>query len=216
MDTADDRLRSAVLVGVTLAALAVGGWWWRAAAPAPMAGPADPSVGTPTAGPTVSTALERLLASAAPDTRVTLRMEGERIVGGGPTGVTIDPETGMVTEIDGAAAGTFYQPDPTGGLPRFGQTTWREQRELAPGEGLIRQSGDDGSRYLLQYRCTRPGTLAVTSTGAEIAGPPRIDCDGATASAEVRPGGGPFRVSLSAVGDQRIDVEAQLVALPPR
>ncbi|MFG3557899.1 hypothetical protein ACGGAQ_26320 [Micromonospora sp. NPDC047557] len=206
MDAAtDDRLRSAVLAGVTLAALAVGGWWWRAAAPAP--------VGVPSAEPSVSTELERFLANGVPEGRVTLQVNPEtgeavRVEGRPPL---VDPETGTVIDL-GDDQGVL---SPGSDLPSFRATIWREQRELTPGQGVTRQSSDDGSRFLLQYRCTRPGTMAVTSTGAEIVGPPRIDCDGTVASAEVLPGGGPFRVSLSAVGDKPIDVEAQLVALPP-
>ncbi|MET8085184.1 hypothetical protein [Micromonospora sp. NPDC005237] len=209
MDAADDRLRSAVLAGVTLAALAVGGWWWRAAAPTPAAGP----VGVPSAEPSVSTELERVLARGVPEGRVTLRVDPEtgeavRVEGRPPL---VDPETGTVVDL-GDDQGVL---SPGSDLPSFRATIWREQRELTPGQGLTRQSSGDGSRYLLQYRCTRPGTLAVTSTGAELAGPPRIDCDGTLASAEVVPTDGPFRVSLSAVGDKPIDVQAQLVALPP-
>ncbi|KAB1944595.1 hypothetical protein F8271_08885 [Micromonospora sp. ALFpr18c] len=210
MDTADDRLRSVVLVGVTLAVLAVGGWWWRAAAPAPTAG----SAGPPTAASSVSTDLDRVVASGALDERVTMRVDPQTgdIISFQRRPSLIDPTTGALTGIDSDEGVLSSGSD----LPSFHQTIWREDRELAPGQGLTRQASDDGSRYLLQYRCTRPGAMAVTGTGAEIAGPPRIDCDGSVASAEVLPGGGPFRVSLSAVGDQPIDVEVQLVALPPR
>ncbi|SCE89509.1 hypothetical protein GA0070607_2927 [Micromonospora coriariae] len=214
---ADDRLRSAALVGVALAALAVGGWWWRAAAPVSTAGSAGPSAATPTVGPTVSTALERAMVAAPPDARVTVRLDsetGEVIERQSSSGVSIDPATGMVGTVDGVPGELFSQPDPSGGLPLFKETIWREERELTPGQGVTRQSTDDGSRYLLQYRCTRPGTMVVTSTGAAIAGRPRIDCDGTMASAEVLTGGGRFRVSLSAVGDGPIDVQVQLVALP--
>lgn len=121
----------------------------------------------------------------------------------------VDPATGSISDIEGDPAVLF----PAGDLPPFNETIWREERELAPGQGLTRQAGNDGARYLLQYRCTRPGTMAVTSTGAEIVGRPRIDCDGTIATAEVLPGGGPFRVSLTAV-DRPIDIQAQLVALP--
>ncbi|WP_410814616.1 hypothetical protein [Micromonospora sp. 067-2] len=205
MDTADDRLRSAVLVGVTLAVVAVGGWWWWAAAPVPTAG----SAGPPTAEPSVSTETEGALASGVPDARVMMRLDD---VTGDAVRAVVDPATGAITDIQGDPSMLF----PAGDLPLFHQTIWREQRELTPGQGVTRQStsANDGARYLLQYRCTRPGTLAVTSTGAEITGPPRIDCDGTIASAEVMPGSGPFRVSLSAIGGQPIDVQAQLVALP--
>ncbi|MEU4336398.1 hypothetical protein AB0F59_17500 [Micromonospora lupini] len=206
MDAADDRLRSAVLAGVAVTALAVGGWWWRAAAPETAAGSTGLPTVTPSVGPSVSTALERLLASGVPEDRVTVRM---------------NPETGEVVEferrsaVDPQTGETLGSEDAPGDLPVFRETIWREQRELTPGEGVTRQATDDGgAHYVLQYRCTRPGMLAVTSTGAEIAGPPRIDCDGTVATAEVRPGSGPFLVSLSAVGDQPIDVEAQLVSTP--
>ncbi|MFY1618169.1 hypothetical protein [Micromonospora sp. WMMD736] len=206
----DDRLRSAVLVGMALGALAVGGWWWRAAAPAPVAGPVRPPASTPS----VSTEMDRVLARVEPEARVTVRIDaetGEAVEVRSDRRVVVDPETGEVADLD-ADVGVLV---PGSDLPSFRSTIWREQRELTPGEARTRQASDDGSRFLLQYRCTRPGTLAVTSTGAEIAGPPRIDCDGTLASARVLPGGGPFRVSLSAVGDRPIDVEAQLVALPP-
>ncbi|MGC4771586.1 hypothetical protein ACLQ25_21780 [Micromonospora sp. DT44] len=203
---ADDRLRSAVLVGAALAALAVGGWWWHATAPAPGA--------APVVGPSVSTELERILASGVPEDRVAVWVDpqtGESIRMGGDRGRVIELDSDASTDL-GADVGVLV---PGSDLPSFRGTIWREQRELAPGEERTRQASDDGSRFLLQYRCTRPGTLAVTSTGAEIVGLPRIDCDGTLASARLLPGGGPFRVSLSAVGDRPIDVEAQLVALPP-
>lgn len=203
---ANDRLRSAVLVGATLAALVLGGWWWRTAAPAPMAGPS--------VAPSVSSELERILIDGVPDARVTVRVDPETGAGarvGGDRRRVIDPETGEIAEFE-ADVGVLV---PGSDMPSFRDTIWREQRELAPGEEFTRQASDDGSRYLLQYRCTRPGTLVLASTDAELAGPIRIDCNGALASARVLPGAGWFRVSLSAEGAQSIDVQAQLVALPP-
>ncbi|MBM0204525.1 hypothetical protein ACIA47_12240 [Micromonospora sp. NPDC051227] len=213
--TADDRLRSVVLFGAAVAVLVVGGWWWRAAAPASTAGTAVPSAAAvPSVGPSVSTPLERLLAAEQPDERLTVRMDpntGEVLrVRSGPLAV-IDPATGSITDIEGDPGVLFS----AGDLPPFKETIWREQRALAPGQEVTRQASNHGARYLLQYRCTRPGTMVVTSTGAGIVGRPRIDCDGMIANAEVLPGGGPFQVSLSAV-DRPIDIEAQLVALPPR
>ncbi|MEU8113657.1 hypothetical protein [Micromonospora sp. NPDC048947] len=211
--TADDRLRSVVLFGAAVAVLVVGGWWWRAAAPASTAGATVPSaVAVPSVGPSVSTRMERLLAAAEPDERVTVRMNpstGEVVRVESGSRVVIDPATGSISDIEGDPEVLF----PAGDLPPFRETIWREQRGLAPGQALTRQAGNDGGRYLLQYRCTRPGTMAVTSTGAEIVGQSRIDCDGTIANAEVLPDGGPFRVSFSAV-DRPIDIQAQLVALP--
>ncbi|MGC4866739.1 hypothetical protein ACLQ3B_15050 [Micromonospora sp. DT53] len=216
--TSDDRLRSVVLFGAAAAVLAVGGWWWQSAAPASTAGTAVPSAAVPSVGPSVSTPVERLLAqdlaAAEPDERVTVRIDpntGEVLrVRTGPQ-VVIDPETGSITDIEGDPGALFAADD----LPVFQETIWREQRDLAPGQEVTRRAGNDGARYLLQFRCTRPGTLVVTSTEAKINGPARIDCDGTIAHAEVLPGSGPFRVSLSAV-DRPIDIQAQLVALPPR
>jgi hypothetical protein len=213
--TADDRLRSVVLFGAAVAVLVVAGWWWQSAAPAPTAGAfASPRV-TPGAEQSVSTPLERLIVAEGAEARITARLDpdtGEVVrVESGPRAV-IDPATGSITDIEGDPGAIF----PPGDLPSFHETIWREQRELAPGQELTRQAGGEGARFLLQYRCTRPGTLVVTSTGAGLVGQPRIDCDGAIANTEVLPAsGGPFRVSLSAV-DRPIDIQAQLVALPPR
>ncbi|MFF4878478.1 hypothetical protein [Micromonospora sp. NPDC000668] len=211
---ADDRLRSAVLAGVALAALAVGGWWWRAAAPAPTAGPATAA---PTAGPTVSTALDRVLASGVPGEGVTALVDpetGEATEVRRAPGVSIDPETGWITDIDGDSGEFFFQGDASGGLPRFSETIWRERATLTPGQPVTRQSADDGARYLLQYRCTGPGAMLLVITGAQIAGSPRVDCDGTVSVSEVDATGGLIRVSLSTAGEQPVEVEAQLAALP--
>jgi hypothetical protein len=210
---ADDRLRSAVLVGMTLAALAVGGWWWRAAAPAPTAGPAA----SPSPAPTVATALDRAASLAEPDERVTVRVDGETgdVLGvDGRSGVTIDPETGMVIDVDGVPGEMFYEPDATGALPRFPMTSWRVQATITPTTGITRQAAGNDGRYLLQYRCTRPGALRVTLGGAQMSGPEQIDCDGVITTAELSGAGGPIQVTLTVVDAQSIDVEAQLVELP--
>ncbi|MEH1165719.1 hypothetical protein V6V47_10070 [Micromonospora sp. CPCC 205539] len=214
---ADHRLRSTVLAGAAVAALVVGGWWWRAEAPVSTRPPtAEPSVGPP-----VSTELERAmarsLAEASPDARVTVRMDagtGEITEVQGSPGVSIDPATGMLTSVDGAPGELFFEPDPTGGLPVFNQTVWRERARLTPTHGVTRQAAANGSRYLLQYRCTRPGAMFVDVIGAEFAGPTRIRCDGTIAAAEVRTVGPPVVVTLSTGDTETIDAEAQLVALP--
>jgi hypothetical protein len=210
---ADDRVRSAVLVGVALAALAVGGWWWRAAAPAPTAGPAA----SPSPVPTVATALDRAALLAEPDERVTVRLDSEtgEVLGvDGRAGVTIDQETGMVTDVDGVPGEMFYDPDATGGLPRFPVTSWRVQATVTPTTGITRQSAGNDARYLLQYRCTRPGEMRVRLSGAQISGPDQIFCGGVTTTAELSGTGGPIQVTLTVVDAQSIDVEAQLVELP--
>ncbi|MET7706656.1 hypothetical protein [Micromonospora sp. NPDC005413] len=210
--TADDRLRSAVLFGAAVAVLAVGGWWWQAAAPTPTPGSAGPVSAMPSAGPTVSTAMERALAAGEPDARVTILVdgEGEVIRMRDAPRVTIDPATGSISDIEGDPSALFEEGD----LPAFRETVWRERFELVPGQTVARQAAGGDSRQLLQYRCTRPGTMLVTISGAGLAGPARVDCDGTIATAEVLAHGRPFRLSLATVGDSEIDVEAQLVTLP--
>ncbi|MBQ0903550.1 hypothetical protein [Micromonospora sp. U21] len=207
----DDRLRSAALVVVAVAALAVGRWWWRAADPAPTVQPAPtPTVRLDEIGPNGTP-------SGAPDVRRTVRVDtrtGEIVREGESSTVQIDPETGMNTDVDGPPGEFLYQGDPTDGLPRFSETIWQERATLTPGKSVIRQSTDDGGRYLLQYRCTRPGAMLLVVTGARLTGPSGIDCDGTVSTAEVNPIGGPIRVSLSTAGEEPVDAEAQLVALP--
>ncbi|WP_433127612.1 hypothetical protein ACQPWW_32440 [Micromonospora sp. CA-240977] len=209
--TADERLRSAVLFGVTVAVLVAGGWWWHAAAPSPVARPPG-AVATPSAGPSVSTPLDRALALGDSDA-VSVRVDAETgaVVRAleAPRAV-IDPSSGEITDIEGDPSWLFFQ----GELPAFRDTIWRERTVLVPGQRIVRQAGGGDARQLLQYRCTRPGTLMVTLFDAELAGPSEIDCDGTTTSAQVLSHGNPFRVSLSTVGLREIDVEAQLVFLP--
>ncbi|WP_433648735.1 hypothetical protein ACQP2C_17130 [Micromonospora zamorensis] len=210
--TADDRLRSAVLVGAAAAVLAVGGWWWQAAAPASTARSAAPSETVPSTGPSVSTALERALVTGVPGERLTMRVDASGEVVSIPEDAwpEIDPETGKIVDIHGDPAGLSFQGD----LPSFRDAVWQERAALAPGQSVVRQAPGDSGRHLLQYRCTRPGAMLVSVSGAGLAGPSQIDCDGTVASAEVLAHGRPFRVSLSAAGEREIDVQAQLVLLP--
>ncbi|NYH43796.1 hypothetical protein HNR22_003523 [Micromonospora jinlongensis] len=209
--TADDRLRSAVLVGAAVAVLAVGGWWWQAAAPASTARSAAPAI-VPSAGPSVSTALERALVTAVPGERLMMRVDASGEVVSIPEGVRpeFDPETGMIVDIHGDPAALSFE----GELPSFRDTVWQERAALAPGQSVVRQAPGDSGRHLLQYRCTRPGTMLVSVSGAGLAGPSRIACDGTIANAEVLAHGRPFRVSLSTAVEREIDVQAQLVLLP--
>ncbi|MEU7754552.1 hypothetical protein [Micromonospora sp. NPDC049171] len=206
---ADERLRSAVLFGATVAVLVAGGWWWRSAAPSPVAGPAG-ATATPAVGPSVSTPLDRALVRGG---ELTARVDGEtgaavRAVDA-PRAV-IDPANGTIIDIEGDPSWLFFR----GELPSFRETIWRERTVLAPGQRVVRQAGGGDSRYLLQYRCTRPGTLSVTVFDGELAGPSEIDCDGTITTTEVLSHGRPFRVALSTVGVREIDVEAQVVGLP--
>ncbi|MET8039646.1 hypothetical protein ABZU25_02130 [Micromonospora sp. NPDC005215] len=207
--TADERLRSAVLFGATVAVLVAGGWWWHVAAPSPVARPAG-AAATPAVVSSVSTALDRAVVRSG-EVRVRVDAEtGEVVRALDAPRAMIDPATGEITDIEGDPSWLFFQ----GELPSFRDTIWRERMALVPGQRVVRQAGGGDSRQLLQYRCTRPGTLLVTLFDAELVGPSEIDCDGTTTSAQVLSHGNPFRVSLSTVGLREIDVEAQLVALP--
>ncbi|MEU7654724.1 hypothetical protein [Micromonospora taraxaci] len=204
--TTDDRLRSAVLWGAAVAVLAAGGGWWHAAAPAPTAGPS-------TAAPSEPVPLDRpLVTSVEPGERFTIRFDESGEIVSGPQGfwAEIDAATGVVTGVEGNPGRIFFRD----GLPAFRETVWRERAALAPGERMVRQSAEGAARLLLQYRCTRPGSLTVTVVGAGLAGPSEIDCDGTVANARVLSHGRPFRVALSATGEREVDVEAQLVELP--
>ncbi|MDG4806593.1 hypothetical protein O7634_07465 [Micromonospora sp. WMMD1120] len=206
--TVDDRLRSVVLYGVAALALAVGGWWWRAAAPAPTAGPVGASTAAPSVGRSVSTELDRAraLLTAAPGERLRVRVDAA----GEMVRTEVDPATGMITDIEGDPTWLVFE----GELPVFRETIWREQVTVVPGQQVVFDGSGSDPRQVLQYRCTRPGTLVVTVTGAELNGPSEIDCDGVTSSGVVFAHGRPFRVTLSAGGTRVIDVEAQLVTLP--
>ncbi|MFG1840912.1 hypothetical protein [Micromonospora sp. NPDC049175] len=207
--TVDERLRSAVLFGATVAVLVGGGWWWRSAAPSPVTRLPGAAV-TPIAGPGVSSSLARVLVRGD---EVTARVDGETGAVDRAVNVpraVIDPGSGEILDIEGDPSWLFF----LGGLPSFRETIWREQKTLVPGQRVVRQGGGGDSRYLLQYRCTRPGTLMVTVFDAELDGPSEIDCDGTTTGAQLFSHGRPFRVSLSTVGVREIDVEAQLVGLP--
>ncbi|MFF0150848.1 hypothetical protein [Micromonospora sp. NPDC005203] len=207
--TAEGRLRSTVLFGATVAVLVAGGWWWRSAAPSPLAGPAGAAT-APAVGPSVSTPLDLPLVRGG---GLTARVDGE--TGAVVRAVDIpravlDPASGEIIDIEGDPSWLFFQ----GELPSFRETIWQERAVLVPRQRIVRQAGGGDSRYLLQYRCTRPGTLSVTVFEAESAGPSEIDCDGVITSAEVLSGGRPFRVTLSTGGVHEIDIEAQLVGLP--
>ncbi|MGK5743194.1 hypothetical protein [Micromonospora sp. URMC 103] len=208
---AGDRLRGGVLIGAAVLALAVGGSWWRAHAPAIGPVPASGAARAGGAGSGEGGAVDR----PGPEVRVQVDAEtGEVLRVDGRPEVSIDPATGMVTDVGGAPGELFYRPDPDGGLPRFTMTIWRVDETLVPGSPVVRQATDAGGRYLLQYRCVRPGTLRVRVTGAQIDAPTRVDCDGSVTTARVAPTSGPLRVSLSAVGNGPIVAQAQLVELP--
>ncbi|MFD6567287.1 hypothetical protein [Micromonospora profundi] len=205
---ADDRLRSAVLAGVAVAALVVGGWWWWAAAPESTAGPARP-----TAEPSASTVVERVVVSGMPDGPVRVRIDpetGEATEVRTRPRVVVDPATGMITDVEGPPGDSFG----TGDLPLFKETVWRQRRELLPGERVTRRSADTAARHMLQVRCTRLGSLTVTVTGAQLSGPTRVYCDGTITTAVVIPDGGRIRVSLVSTAVQPVDVQAQLVTVP--
>jgi hypothetical protein len=218
---ADDRLRTAVLVVVGLAALVGGGWWWQAEAPR-----TGPVTATPSAGPGAGARLD-----APPEAHVRFVVpEGS----GRPTSFwLVDPSSGAAFRTDPTTGTTTVRmdvdvPEPRrlldrllderargGTLDSYPDPVWTARAVLSRAEGLVRQaSAESGVRHLLQYRCVGPGRLLIVIDGARAADPITSACDGSVTSTEVIGRGGPFRVSLSSANAERLRVEAQLVALP--
>ncbi|SCL60838.1 hypothetical protein [Micromonospora peucetia] len=216
---ADDRLRTAVLAMVGLAALVGGGWWWQAEAPR-----TGPVATVPSAAPEVGARL-----GAPPEARVRFVVpEGS----GRPVSFWVDPSSGAAYRTDpntGATvrtdvdvreprrllAGLLDERARTRRLDSYPDPVWTAQAVLSPPQGLVRHAAaEGGARHLLQYRCVGPGELLIVIDGARAADPITSACDGSVHSTEVVGRGGPFQVSLSSANAERLRVEAQLVAIP--
>ncbi|MET7807443.1 hypothetical protein [Micromonospora chersina] len=197
----DERIRSALLAGLTVTALAAGAGWWRSAAP---------ELGRPAPAPTPSTG-----AFLQPGVRVG--------PSGSPVGlsVVVDPQTGRVleqTEVDPAAPVVIHE-EP-GGVTRRSEVlfeVWRERSRLGPdGAPVIRRANaSDGNRFLLTVSCSGPGAVAVRFTGSSDDETEQIlSCDGPSAASMVTVSsmGGPLLTRFVALRD-RVDLDARLQAL---
>lgn len=197
----DERVRSALLAGLTVTALAAGAGWWRAAAP---------ELGRPAPAPTPSTG-----AFLEPGVRV------------GPSGsprglsVVVDAQTGRVLEQAGADpdAPVVIHEEP-GGVTQRSEVlfeVWRERSRLMPDSAPVtrRANASDGNRFLLTVSCSGPGTVAVRFTGSSDDGTEQIlSCDGPgkTSMVTVNSMGGPLLTRFVALGN-RIDLDARLQTL---
>ncbi|MFG3687790.1 hypothetical protein [Micromonospora sp. NPDC047740] len=194
---ADDRVRGALLAGLTVAGLAAGGWWWRQAAPALGPAGASPS-------PSADAFLEPGVRLGDPDTR---RVFVDPDTGQVIPGPEADPDEGLVVHQEpGAAAEAFST-----------RALWSERSHLGAGDApLVRQTNPSaGERHLLAVSCTGPGTLTVAYSGSDQDSTPlTTTCAGTPL---VRPltagGGGPLLVRFT-VADGEVDLDARLLTAP--
>ncbi|GAA0378377.1 hypothetical protein GCM10009541_21090 [Micromonospora gifhornensis] len=192
------RLRGALLVGIGVAALALGGWWWRAEAPA-----------SPPAGERTEVASEDAVWQAD---RSRFRQEpgtSSSIVIESTTGtVLVDPHTGQVigsvAESDagrGAGRGTARH-----------AAVWTERASLNAGTALARESRlDRDERNVLVFSCTGPGELLVTVVGARAGDPLTAACDGTVITTEMVGTGANVTVLFSTAGAAPLQLVARLV-----
>ncbi|MEV6811441.1 hypothetical protein [Micromonospora sp. NPDC051296] len=199
------RLRGVVLAAAGVAALAVGGWWWQAEAPAP------PAVGAGRGSATDESPRATELWRVDPGTSVVTATDAAA-----DSSVLLDTGTGAVLRLDGDTEGAAIEPGfGYPGAVRSGgrDVVWTERPTLRPGEMVVRQAPmADGERHLLRYTCTGPSKLLVVVTGGWAGDPMTLDCDGAVVMTEVIGSGGPVQVSFSTAGTEPVQLEAQLTA----
>ncbi|MFR9776652.1 hypothetical protein ACL02O_11420 [Micromonospora sp. MS34] len=191
----DDRVRTALLVGVTVAALAVGAWWWRDAAP----------VLGPTGGPSPSPSGAAFL---QPGVRLVDPVTGQPLV---------EPGQPLVVHQEPGEPPVIHQ-EP-GEAPVLGGVVseeWHERSHLVPGDRpLARLSRSSGAtQYLLSIRCTGPGTVVVEFSGARYdPSPHNVRCAQSSETVAVEASGRPLLVRFAAV-EGELDLDARLSALP--
>ncbi|PZG17612.1 hypothetical protein C1I95_15160 [Micromonospora craterilacus] len=201
------RLRGVLLAAVGAAALAVGGWWWQAEAPAPAPSGLRADVRVVPDGTPHATELWRV----DPGTGVVIAPDAAA-----DSSVLLDAETGTVLRLDGDTEGGAIEPGlgyPGAWPPDGRDVLWTERATLGPGEMATRQAQmTDGQVYLLRSTCTGSGELLVVVTGARAGDPMNIGCDGSVVMTEVIGSGDPVQVSFSTAGTEPVQLEAQLAA----
>jgi hypothetical protein len=188
----DDRVRGALLAGAAVAALTVGGWWWRDSTPA--LGPVE-ATPAPSAGAFLEPGV-RL--DPRPGLRPTDPQLGEVVTGPDPEGPVV------IHQEPGRPAATLIS-----------HTVWADRSPLRPGAGpVVRQfTPSAGERYLLTVGCTGPGEVVVTWSGAgSDASAVQTSCDPGQVVQELTAAGGPLLVRFTVEGDAA-DLDARLVAL---
>ncbi|SBT48842.1 hypothetical protein [Micromonospora auratinigra] len=184
----DDRVGTALLAGLTVAALVTGGWWWHESAP--RLGPVDPSP-----GPTPGAFGDRDVKVVDPATGRVLRTVPAR------------PKEPLVLfeDADGAAAVPL----------EAGDDLWHDRSHLEPGQPpVVRQTNPSaGLKYALTVRCTGTGSVAFEATGTPGDEPPAsVECGYGAAVSVLEAAGGPLRVRFRAEGGGA-DLDARLAEL---
>lgn len=198
------RLRGALLATVGVAALALGGWWWRAEAPTsgPVGASADAGI-----APDRASAAGYRPEELASDVRV-------RVQPGATSSFLVDARTGAVIGSGGESEETVSGSARPGGWRSGGELVWTERARLSSGGAVVRQTRiEHGERHLLRFSCTGPGELLVAVAGARSAAPMTVGCDGGLAIMELTGTGAPARLSFSPAGSEPIQIEARLIAL---
>ncbi|SCG75726.1 hypothetical protein [Micromonospora humi] len=150
----EERIRSAMLVGLTVLALTLGAWWWRSTAP--------------WLGATGGSTTEDLVRS---------RVEVEGAVGEAPPAgrdpavVAVDPDTGEVGPGPDRSVIIHVDPDGSTRPLEVSHVVWRETSRLTPGApAVVRQANpSSGDTYRLSVRCSGAGAavaLRVAGAGA--------------------------------------------------
>ncbi|MET7966860.1 hypothetical protein [Micromonospora sp. NPDC005305] len=181
----DERIRRALLAGLTVAALVAGAAWWRAA---------EPALGRTGPDPAASAG-----AFLQPGLRVTLDAKTGRVLPGSEA----DPDEPVVIEEN---------PDGAARWRDVSHTVWREQSLLMPDGGPVtrRANASDGARFLLTVSCSGADAVSVGFTGSsEDETELGLSCNGPADRVVVTARGGPLLVRFTAARDQ-VDLDARL------
>ncbi|MEV6693310.1 hypothetical protein AB0M35_17750 [Micromonospora sp. NPDC051196] len=198
------RLRGALLAGVGVVALALGGGWWRAQAPVPSSGD---RLGI--------TSVDSLLAADWQEETVDRARYWQEP--GTSSLIEIEPATGavMVDPRTGRVVGYATESNPGRGAGRDGDrrvVLWTERASLSAGAALVREARlERGERNLLIFSCTGPGELLVTVIGAKAADPLTVGCDGTVITTEMTGTGANVTVSFSTAGAASLLLVARLI-----
>ncbi|MFI2710302.1 hypothetical protein ACH495_09260 [Micromonospora sp. NPDC018662] len=193
----EERIRAAMLVGLTVLAVALGGWWWRSTAP---------WLGTTVGASADDLARSRVdvdaAVGAAPPEQPTAR---SRMV------VEVDPRTGEVRSP------VVVDVEPDGGTRQgdVSHVVWRETSRLSPGgPPVVRQanpSRDD--EYRLSVSCAGDGAVSMTVSGAGSDGVERVmGCGGRVNVSLLGGTGAPVLVRFAAVRGE-VELDARMEAL---
>lgn len=181
----DERIRRVLLAGLTVAALATGAAWWRAAAPAQGRTGPDPA---PSTGAFLESGVR-----VAVDPRTGQVLPGPQA----------DPDEPVVLH---------EEPDGVARWRDVSHTVWREQSLLMPdGAPVTRMTNaSDGGKFLLRVGCSGSGGVVVGFTGSsEDDTEQGLSCNGPADVLMVSARGGPLLVRFVAVRDQ-VDLDARL------